>query len=131
TFTNPERWVQWNATIDAATARSAGYSEAVRFTSCAIGNDPVLTTSVNWPGYVRGRLLSVWLDPGDINIPDFRWEQFQTLVYHGTPAVAGSLTNFPNVKDFNVDHYAPLLGRLPVTVAVRDSWRYVGGQRLA
>jgi hypothetical protein len=131
TFTNPERWTQWNATLARTALVSAGYSDIVNFTSCAIDDQPVLTTGVNWSSYVRAKIASVWVDPGGMTLPDSQWDRFQTVVYHKSPAVAGSLTNFPNVKGWDVAQYTRLLNRLPFTVTVGGTWQYVGGERLA
>jgi hypothetical protein len=132
TFANPARWPQWGGTLETAMARSPHYDSLVAFANCTIGDAPALTTSISWSGYVRGHIEGLWLDSGNMTIPDSRWQQFETLVYHANPAVAGSLTNFPNIRPpYNVMQYGLLLRRLPVAVRFDESWQFHGVQRLA
>jgi uncharacterized membrane protein len=140
TLTDAQSWLTWRPSFASARVTTSEYLRAVELSTCAVGDAPVLATSLYWASYPRGRWDTVWMDDFGQPVSPAIWESVETLVFPGNPLVTGSLASFPVVTlpfvsvTYSASDYAALMDRLPVTVTIEQSayrWRLLGGQRLA
>ena len=107
----------------------------VAFTTCAIGDAPVIATNQSWAALVRGQWDHVYFDEGGEQIKPIVWQSAETLITPGDGGTGGSFASFPGTRGpYDVAKYATLMDRLPIAVATDQSayrWRYLGGGRLA
>jgi hypothetical protein len=112
-----------------------GYQRELAFASCAVGDEPVLTTSPLWSSLARGTIDAVWDDKDGkmaTVVGAERWATFGTLVFPGDATDLYTLSGFPVAKwPYDVRSYSALLQRLPISVRTPGKRVYRGSDRLA
>jgi uncharacterized membrane protein len=125
----------WRPRLGETSGLVAGHTQMAAFTTCAIGDAPVIATSYSFAALLRGQWDRVYFDEGGAQIRPIVWQSAETLITPGDGDTAGSFASFPTTSGpYDVGRYATLMDRLPIAVATDQSayqWRYLGGERLA